>query len=219
MYRNLAGSLLALIALVAAVTGCGMLKDLSKNTAVNSGSNTANTSATPPTNVPTPKAIAWELGNSVSVAAILYDLKGNETSDSLSRAKILAQEVGATIPSFPTKTGNKIKDTAAIMGYLLNDINKGVGNKVSQKYSAAEAALFEMSLKSNTLLLFYGPGDKTGQVVAKVIRSNAKVGGLPEKLWMPVVNKIESSASFDDVKDAVMAMQKDVGDHLKSNLR
>ena len=76
-----------------------------------------------------------------------------------------------------------------------------------------------MSLKSNTLLLFYGPGDKTGQVVAKVIRSNAKVGGLPEKLWMPVVNKIESSASFDDVKDAVMAMQKDVGDHLKSNLR
>ncbi len=40
--------------------------------------------------MPSSKAIAWELANKLSMAAILYDLKDVESSDSLSKAKILA---------------------------------------------------------------------------------------------------------------------------------
>lgn len=221
MKKKSTGSLLALSIIVFVAAGCGMLKNSEvKNTNVNSGGNSTvmtnntKTLSTPSTNAPSGRAVAWELGNKLSMAAILYDLKGVESSDSLSKAKILAQEVGATVPIFPTKTGDKSKDTAAIMAYLLKDVNKDIGGNVKSKYGQEEAGLFEMSLKSNVLLLIYGPGDSTGKTVAKVIRTNAKTANLPENLWMPVVSKIESDASFDEVKDAIMQMQTDVSQHL-----
>ena len=191
-----------------------------KNISVNSGTsntilqNTPDAYSTPLTNAPSGRAVAWELGDKLSMAAILYDLKGVESSDSLSKAKILAQEAGATVPAFPTKTGDKSKDTAAIMAYLLNDVNKNIGGSVKSKYGQEEAALFEMSLKSNVLLLIYAPGDSLGKTVAKVIRTNGKTANLPENLWLPAVGKIESGASFDEVKNAILEMQTNVGQSL-----
>ncbi len=221
MKRNLTGSLLALSIIVFVAAGCGMMKNGEvKNTSVNSGSsspilpNTPDAYSTPPTNAPSGRAVAWELGNKLSMAAILYDLKSVQSSDSLSKAKILAQEVGATVPAFPAKTGDKSKDTAAIMAYLLNDVNKNIGGSVKSKYGQEKAALFEMSLKSNVLLLIYAPGDSMGKTVAKVIRTNAKTANLPENLWMPAVGKIESGASFDEVKNAILEMQTNVGQSL-----
>ena len=170
--------------------------------------------STPPTNAPSGRAVAWELGDKLSMAAILYDLKGVESSDSLSKAKILAQEAGATVLAFPTKTGDKSKDTAAIMAYLLNDVNKNIGGSIKSKYGQEEAALFEMSLKSNVLLLIYAPGDSLGKTVAKVIRTNGKTANLPENLWLPAVGTIESGASFDEVKNAILEMQTNVGQSL-----
>lgn len=221
MKKNLTGSLLALAVIVFIAAGCGMLKNSEvKNTSVNSVSsntvspNTPDAPPSPSTNAPSGKAIAWNLADKLSMAAILYDLKGAETSDSLSKAKILAAEVGAVVPMFPIKTGEKSKDTAAILAYLLNDVGKNVGGSVKTKYGQKEAALFEMSLKSNVLLMLYAPGDSMGKTVAKVVRSDAKAADLPENLWLPTVTKIESGASFDDVKDAIMEMHTDVSQYL-----
>ncbi len=215
MKKNSTGSLLALAMVVFVVIGCQKSKNNeTQNTSVNLPSNNWKVENYNTNGNSTSKAIAWELANKLSMAAILYDLKGVESSDSLSKAKILAQEVGATVPAFPMKTGDKSKDTAAIMAYLLKNVNKDIGTSVKSKYGQEEAALFEMSLKSNVLLLIYGPGDSTGKTVAKVIRSNAKTANLPENLWMPAVSKIESGASFDDVKTAILEMQTNVGKSL-----
>ena len=222
MKKKSTGSLLALAIIIFVVFGCQKFKsNETQNTNVTSPSNNlkvenynTNGNSTTSAAMPSSKAIAWELANKLSMAAILYDLKGFESSDSLSKAKILAQEVGATVPVFPTKTGDKSKDTAAIMAYLLKDVNKNIGDSVKSKYGQEEAALFEMSLKSNVLLLIYAPGDSMGKTVAKVIRTNAKIANLPENLWMPAVSKIEGGASFDDVKTAILEMQTSVGQSL-----
>lgn len=218
MQKNLMNSLAVLAIVIFVAAGCSMMKKADeKNTTVSSNNTTANTpDAVPSSSVKAPpgKAVAWNLGNNLGMAAILYDLKGSATSDSLSKAQILAQEVGASVPPFPSKSGDKIKDTASILGWLLNDAFKDVGSAVKTKYGAEEAALFEISLKADVLLLIYGPGEKEGQTIAKVIRNNAKTANLPENLWMPLVDKIESSASFDDVKSAVLEMQKNVSQHL-----
>lgn len=225
MKRYLLDTVLVLAVAIFAALGCSASKngEATTNTTINSVNTTTvtNTTATnsaadstSSAKMPPSKAIAWELGNKLSLAAVLYDLKGTETSDSLSKAKVLANEVGAEVPSFPAKTGDKIKDSAAIIAYLLNDTSKNIGAKINSKYGSAEAALFEMSLKSNTLLLIYGPGDSTGTAVAKMIRTNAKTADLPENLWLPLVSKIESKGSFDDVKDAVLEMQSNVGQYL-----
>lgn len=215
MKKNSTNLLVLLAVIFFVALGCKLLKGNKENVKVDLDNRTkTNQSSSPSTKMPPSKAIAWELGNKTSLAAILYNVTGNQSSDSLSKAKILAEAVGATVPPFPTKTGDKIKDTAAILGYLLNDVFKNVGAKVKDKYGETEAALFEMSLKTNTLLLIYGPGDSTGTTMVQVIKSRAKTGDLPENLWMPLVNKIEGGASFDEVKEAVLKLQTDVSDYL-----
>lgn len=217
MQKNVGNLLAATAIVVFLAAGCSMTKKAAEqNTTVSSTTTANNANAVPASSVKVPpsKAIAWNLANNLGMAAILYDLKGAATSDSLSKAQILAQEVGTSVPAFPSKSGAKIKDTAAILSWLLNDVFKNVGSAVKTKYGAEEAALFEISLKSNILLLIYGPGEKEGATIAKVIRNNAKTANLPETLWMPLVDKVESGASFDEVKEAVLDMQKDVSQYL-----
>ncbi len=218
MRKNLSNSLAALAIVVFAALGCNMSKNggATNGGANSSGNNTvaANTpDAAPPSAVLSSRSIAWNLANTLTSAAILYDKKGVETSDALTKAKILAQEVGANIPPFPAKTGDRTKDTSAIIGYLMSGFEK-IGDKINKKYGREEAGLFEMSLKSNVLLLFYGPGEKEGKTIARLIRSHAQDARLPENLWLPAVEKIEANASFDAVKDAILAMQADVGNYL-----
>ena len=212
MKKNLSNLLVISAAAILLVAGCKLPKIGGGNIDTNPPKTTPSTA--PTTKMPSSKLIVWELGNKTSTAAILYGLTGKESGDSLPKAKILAREVGADIPPFPSRKGDKIKDTVEILGYLLNDFGKKFGSKIKDKYGDTESALFEMSLKANTLLLIYVANDSTSLAVAKVIRDRAKIGGLPENLWMPVVSKIESGASFDVVKEAIFQMQSDVSGHL-----
>ena len=216
MKKQSTNLLIILTVAIMIVAGCKLPKlGGEKNVPVDTNNQPNIKQSPPPSTKPlSSKLIAWELGNKISIAAILYNATGNESTDSLPKAKILAREVGADIPPFPQKTGDKIKDTATILGYLLRDVGKNVGGKVKDKYGEVEAALFEMSLKTNVLLVIYVPNDSTALATAKVIRDRAKTGGLPENLWLPLVNKIEGGGSFNEIKDMALKMQTDVSHYL-----
>ncbi|HRH45694.1 MAG TPA: hypothetical protein PKY82_28900 [Pyrinomonadaceae bacterium] len=213
MKKNLTNLIVILTAGILMFAGCKLPK-IGGGTTNPTNSPKTTPSLPPTTKMPSSKLIVWELANKTSTAAILYGLTGNESTDSLPKAKTLAQEVGGDIPPFPPRKGDKIKDTVEILGYLLNDFGKKFGSKIKDKYGDTEAALFETSLKANTLLLIYVADDSTSLAVAKVIRDRAKIGGLPENLWMPVVDKIESGEPFDEVKEAIFKMQTDVSRYL-----
>lgn len=207
-----------------ALSGCGMLGsnktkvvsdiDISpsnqKTSEVTNGKQPTTELAT------TSKAKAWELGNKLSLAALLYDAKGITNSESLTFAKDLAKEMDIEIPDFPAKTGNNASDGAAILAYLLNDPGKTITGKIKAKYDQDHADFYEMSLKSNLLLMIYGPGEKEGTAIINVVKRNAARVKLPETYWQPLVKKVESSAPFDEVKDAVFDMQKDVSSYLET---
>ena len=208
-----------LLALIATACGTTKSNDVKSGDSSSVGANTAkgtnaDSSPSPASVKPPSKAIAWELGNQLSLAALLYNARGIENTESLTKTKILASEFGAEVLPFPARTGDKVEDSAAIMAYLLNDGGKTIIGKVKEKYDQEHADLFEMALKSNLLLLMYGPGDKTGKTIAGVITRNGTRARLPESLWQPVVSKVEADASFDDVKTAVFKMQEDVRLHL-----
>jgi hypothetical protein len=176
---------------------------------------TSSNSATAPTGLPAnSKVLSWELGNKLSLAALLYDMNGAENSDSLKKAKTLATTVDAEVPPFPPKTGNKAKDSAAIASYLLNEAGKPIIQKIKEKHGSEHSQLFEMSLKSNLLLMLYGPGEAEGKAISGVIKRNGTRLNLPENLWQPVVAKVEAEATYAEVKDAVFQMQQHVGKYL-----
>lgn len=62
------------------------------------------------------------------------------------------------------------------------------------------------------MLLLYEPGDDQG--IAGVIQSRMTEVGLPENLWMGVVNAINNKAPQGDVKDAIFKMHDDVAAYL-----
>lgn len=62
------------------------------------------------------------------------------------------------------------------------------------------------------MLLLYEPDDDQG--IAGVIQSRMTEVGLPENLWMGVVNAINNKAPQGDVKDAIFKMHDDVAAYL-----
>ena len=123
MKKQSTNLLIILTVAIIIVAGCKLPKfGGEKNVPVDTN-NQPNIKQSPPSTKPlSSKLIAWELGNKISIAAILYNATGNESTDSLPKAKILAREVGADIPPFPQRTGDKIKDTALKSGHILQSV-------------------------------------------------------------------------------------------------
>ena len=162
----------------------------------------------------TSKAKVWELGNKLSLAAVLFEAQGITHAESITVAKDLATEIGAEVPSFPAKTGNNASDGAAILHYLLTGPGKTIGEKIGSKYDRDHTDLYEISLKSNVLLMMYGPGDSLGKTTAKFITKAGERAKLPKPCWGPLVAKIEGERPYDDVKEEIFDMQKNVGGFL-----
>jgi hypothetical protein len=135
----------------------------------------------------------------------------------LEKARVLAGALGAEVPALPQKTGDSAGDSAAVLHYLLKDAGGSIGKTLKEKHGAAQSDLFELSLKSNLLLLLYSPDGSEGASIASVIQSRGERLGLPESAWKPVVDLIGAKASFDDVKAAVSKMHEEVRRHLKDS--
>ena len=77
--------------------------------------------------------------------------------------------------------------------------------------------LFEVSVKSNLLILLYEPGDDQG--IGGVIQARCYEIGLPNNLWLDVVNAVNGKASKDEVKNSVFKMHDDVAAYLNQQVQ
>jgi len=154
----------------------------------------------------------WELGGKLSLAAL--GAANGAPAASVDRvfqsAKEIATSLGVDLPPLPERSLDKAKAQADVLGYLLRDAGAPIAEKLGSTYGADHAALFEVAVKSNLLLLLYSPGEQEGKTIADVIRRRAPDAKLPEQLWRDVPAKVAAGAYFDDVKTAVAKMQSDV---------
>ena len=96
--------------------------------------------------------------------------------------------------------------------YLIAGDGADLGKEIAQKFGTPAGTLFEVSVKSNLLILLYQPGEDQG--IGGVIQARMSEIGLPENLWMGVVTAINDKASEGDVKNAVFKMHDDVAAYL-----
>ncbi len=158
---------------------------------------------------------AWLLGDNLSIAALLYNQgASNDAVDRfLSKAKKIAEIFGLTVKPFPAKAGSSAASSADLIHYLIAGDGAALGAALARKYDDAHGVLFEVSVKSNLLILLYAPGDSLGRSIADVIKSRLTVIHLPDKLWGGVVGLVSKKAAVDTVKEAVFKMHKDVADY------
>lgn len=160
------------------------------------------------------KAAAWRLGDQLSLAGLLY-AQGNQADkveQLLTSLKPLAGAMEIEIKPFPPRAATATETYADIIHYLIKGDGAKTGQQLAEKFGIAAGTLYEVSIKSNLLLLLYEPGDDQG--IGGVIQSRMSEVGLPETLWIGVVNAINNNAAQGELKDAVFKMHDEVAAYL-----
>jgi hypothetical protein len=157
---------------------------------------------------------AWIVGDKMSLAAIAYGrgLKQESVDGLMTSAKSIASDLGVPVKPLPPKDTTDSKTLATMIHYLIKGDGWSTGEALVKKYDYTHGALFEISVKSNLLLLLYAPGDDSG--IGKLIKARCEEIKLPPQLWTSLVTMVANKASFDQVKDEVFKMHKDVAEHL-----
>lgn len=160
------------------------------------------------------KAAAWRLGDRLSLAALLYAQGGqdDQVERFLSSIKTLAEALEIAIAPFPPRAATAAETYANAIHYLIKGDGAEIGRALSRKFGNDAGLLYEVAIKSNLLLLLYEPGDDQG--IGGVIKSRMSEIGLPETLWMGVVNAIDKKASQGELKDAIFKMHDEVASYL-----
>ena len=123
------------------------------------------------------------------------------------KAATAASLLGIKLPPLPEKTGKKVDDSAAVLHYLLNSTGNPIG-QILRDDLGPDAATFEIALKSNILLMLYGPGESQANTIAGVIRNRRAAAGLPDALTEPLLKLIDEEASFEQVKKELLDLHQ-----------
>jgi hypothetical protein len=164
------------------------------------------------------KAAAWRLGDQLSLAALLY-AQGNQeekVEELLASIKPVAEAMELGVKPFPPRSSDSAQTYADVIHYLIDGDGADLGRDISAKFGNAAGTLFEVSVKSNLLILLYQPGEDQG--IGGVVQARMSEIGMPENLWIGLVNAINSKAPEGDVKEAVFKMHDDVAAYLGQKL-
>src|SRR5688500_17678425 len=90
---------------------------------------------------------AWDLGDTLSLAAVGHgeDIAPVTVNNLFVKAKANAAKLNMTLPDLPAKTEDKVKNKASALGYMLNTAGKPIGETLLAKYDKKHAVLFELS--------------------------------------------------------------------------
>ena len=160
------------------------------------------------------KAAAWRIGDHLSLAGLLYAQGGEEENvqELIASIKPLTDAMQIEIKPFPPRAAITVETYAAVIEYLIKGDGAEIGRQIAQKFGTAAGTLFEISVKSNLLILLYEPGEDQG--MGNVIQSRCNEMGLLNNLCIDVVNAVNSKAPKDEVKTPIFKMQDDVAAYL-----
>ena len=174
-----------------------------------------NKSSSDPSPTDVAKVVVWFVGAKLGIAAIAYFRKTTDSTQFFNDAKSRAKEIDIDIADFPPRPEKSSDGFLALLEYL----NKGDGARIEeqifQKYGDYHATLYDVSSKAFLIPLVYDlDPDEARTTLVAGMRKNLTAINMPERLWRPVVDAVESKKSFDDVRAATIQMNDDVLDYL-----
>lgn len=148
------------------------------------------------------------LGQKLSQAAMV---NGRAAPDVVGRTFKAASTVAditlkTKLAPLPALTGDKAKDGAEGMAYLLRGQGKELGQKITTDFGDTAAATYELAVKLNMLPMLYidDPEDKMGDTMAEVLTRLSAKAKLPESALGPLVAKLQARAPMNEVTDMAL---------------
>ena len=173
-------------------------------------------SAPPPRSVNTRRA-AWLLGSKLSMAALAHDrgVAADDVPRWFEEIRSMADLLQTSVAELPDRPAESEGDATSrqVLSYLL-DQGKQIGGDLATDHGADHAALFEVAMKSNLLLVLYKPGSSVVDHLSTAIAVGAPRANLPPELSRPLLDMLASGSSPATVRAAVRRMHADVDRHL-----
>lgn len=151
---------------------------------------------------------AWQMASRWSMAAALQ-AKDSGYGARLELAAQGARELGVVLPELPIFEEGA-KRLPVSLSFLLEEAGPLLVEKLQEKQGTEQAALAELAMKSNVLLLVYTPKSTRVQPLITAIRMAAETSGLPEPVWRELIDLLEARAEFNQVKAAVYQLHQQV---------
>jgi hypothetical protein len=173
---------------------------------------------------PTPQEVssqraAWLLGSKLSMAALANDLGAapDEVPAWFQEARAMAELLQTSVADLPPRAEATSKPTASrqVLSYLL-DQGKQIGGQLAEQKGDDHAALFEVAMKSNLLLVLYKPGSTAVGHISAAIEKAGPRSGVPADLWQPLLDTLSADSPQAAVRTAVKQMHAEVDHHLAS---
>jgi hypothetical protein len=159
----------------------------------------------------------WLLGSKLSLAALAneHGAPVEQVEKLLDQSKTLAKMLGVSVPELPARPASNAARPATdpALDFLFTR-GQEIGRELTQKQNADQAALFEVAVKSNLLLVLYKPGTPTTEAIATAIEQAGSRAKLPQELWQPLLDVLASRPSQADVQRAVFKLHADVDKYL-----
>src|SRR4029078_9522667 len=121
------------------------------------------------------------------------------------------------VKPFPPRGETPAETYAAVIEYLIKGDGPEICVKIGEQFGKNAGLLFEISVKSNLLILLYEPDNDQG--IGSVIQARCNEIGLPNNLWLDVVNAVNSKASKNEGTTAVFKMHDDVATYLNQQVQ
>lgn len=161
-------------------------------------------------------ALAWMLGNKLSLAVLLTE-SGRDPAladDYLSQARMAANELGLGTVTLPLPTGDQATKDAAYLGYLLREQGGRFADQLRAERGTNAAAYYEFAVKTNLLILLYGPGDSTALALTRRLQEISVDLHLPSGMTDNLMAAVQDRKPADVVKDGVFDLNNRMVQHL-----
>jgi hypothetical protein len=145
-------------------------------------------------------------------------MAAENVSNWFNEARSTARLLGTSIPDLPESTAalDSGQVSQRVLDYLGIQYDR-IARDLTKSNQPENAALFEIALKSNILILLYSPTNTSASAVASAIKQAAPQAKLPAQFWQPLVEILGKQSPVDDVRAAVRKMHKDVDEYLANS--
>ena len=151
----------------------------------------------------------WQAAGKWSFAAAMAAkrLPAEQYEPKLAEAAAAAAELGLQLPPLPQAAGDQTLETA-VVDALSGPPATALAAVVAERYGNAAAALAELAVRSNLLLLTYSPRRSDVAEQALQFTTLAEASGLPRDAWAPLGKLLEEKGDYVEVRTAVFELHQ-----------
>ncbi|HCK42095.1 MAG: hypothetical protein MKZ95_03480 [Pirellulales bacterium] len=151
----------------------------------------------------------WRMASKWSFAAARL-AKGqgpDRYAEELEQAQYAARLIQVELPDLPKDLPEKGREKA-LVAFLLTDAGPKLSRQLLEQFDKRHAALADLAIRTHVLLLIYTPKNPRIADILSEVQQAAQDSDLPEKVWIELVNLLESRAEFKKVKMAIYELHR-----------